>query len=121
MADVLPLPLLDDLMWCCYETTTLPPQLLGARPSMLDTFDMDLINWLEAADDSGHEPPPVTSPRVRALTLRLSQPSSCGIATFRACDDSLWTTGSIRCGLRVGSGRGAKHSDPHGLSDWPNL
>jgi hypothetical protein len=83
-SDVRPLPLLDDLMWCCSVTTGLPPQLVAARPSTLDFFDTDLLSWLEAADGAGPDAPPVTSPlaRVRALTIRLSKrpPEAASIA-----------------------------------------
>jgi hypothetical protein len=72
-SSVLPLPLLEDLMWFRFEVMSLPTPLVGARPSTLDSFDVDLVQWSEAADNSGPDSPPVTSPlaRVRALTIRL--------------------------------------------------
>jgi hypothetical protein len=68
-ADVLPLPLLEDLNWSGWSAH-LPRQLKGARPSTLNTFDVDLIEWSQAFVDAG----PTAAPplvRVRALTLRL--------------------------------------------------
>jgi hypothetical protein len=46
---------------------------VGARPSTLNASDVELIEWLRAADGVGADSATATSPlaRVRALTLRL--------------------------------------------------
>jgi hypothetical protein len=74
VADMPPLPLLDDLKWAGWDPH-LPRQLMGARPSTLNISDVDLVMWLKAADGASAESPTATSPlaRVQALTLRLGR------------------------------------------------
>jgi hypothetical protein len=70
-----PLPLLEDLKWYA-SSMDLPHQLMGARPSTLNTSDAVLFEWLQAADGAGTDSvTAVTSPlaRVRALTLRIDR------------------------------------------------
>jgi hypothetical protein len=77
MADVHPPPLLllEDLKWRG-RGVNLPRQLMGARPSTLNASQVDLVEWLQAADRASPASPASpadTSPlaRVRALTLKL--------------------------------------------------
>jgi hypothetical protein len=73
MAHAPPLPLLEDLKWWNWGFNNLPHQLMGARPSMLNTHRVDLVAWMMAADGVGADSATaVTSPlaRVRALSLR---------------------------------------------------
>jgi hypothetical protein len=72
MADILPLPRLEDLKWRSWGMC-LPRGFVGARPSTLDTSEVPLTAWLQVADGANPDPPTVTSPlaRVRVLTLSL--------------------------------------------------
>jgi hypothetical protein len=71
IADVVPLPLLDDLKWAG-RNVHLPRRLMGARPLTLNTSDVDLVEWLKSGDRASPSSPTDTSPlvRVRALILR---------------------------------------------------
>jgi hypothetical protein len=73
IANVPPLPLLEDLSWRGQPEDHFPRRLMGARPSTLNISDVDLVEWLKAVDRVRPYSPAVTSPlaRVRALTLRL--------------------------------------------------
>jgi hypothetical protein len=82
----IPLPLLEDLKWCGWRVINVPRQLMGARPSTLNTSDEALVEWLQIAHGAGADSATVSSPlgRVRALTLRLgdTQPTSEAMALF---------------------------------------
>jgi hypothetical protein len=89
MTDAMPpLPLLDDLKWAGWSVHV-PRQLMGARPSTLNTSDVDLLKWLQAADGAGADSAVsvVASPlaRVRALTLRLGQTPPPRRRSWRGC------------------------------------
>jgi hypothetical protein len=68
-ADVLPLPLLEDLKWGCWDAN-LPLRLRVARPSTLAVVNVALDEWLQAVGPSSSSAG-ATSPlaRVRDLTL----------------------------------------------------
>jgi hypothetical protein len=73
-ADVLQLPLLEDLTWRGWEANHLPRRFMGARPSQLDVSYEDVAVWLNVVPWTDPDSPPaVTSPfaRVRQLTIRL--------------------------------------------------
>jgi hypothetical protein len=75
--DVVPLPLLEDLTWWTWDGK-IPRRLMGARPLALDAVAVDLVEWLQAADDAGPDSPILTPPLacVQALTLRLERTPS---------------------------------------------
>jgi hypothetical protein len=76
MADVVRLPLLEDLKWRSNWDINLPRRLMGARPSTLDSSLANLVAWLQAADRArSPDSPNVTSPlaHVRALTVGLGR------------------------------------------------
>jgi hypothetical protein len=74
MADVPPLPLLEDLNWRAGRVN-LPRRLMGARPSVLNISGVVLFEWLKTGDIAGSDSAASTSPlaRVRALTLRIAR------------------------------------------------
>jgi hypothetical protein len=82
-ADVLPLPLLEDLKWRCPQVN-LPPQFMGARPLTLEVSDVDIDNWLQAADgaspDSALATPPLARARALTLVLRETSPEAAFMA-----------------------------------------
>jgi hypothetical protein len=73
-ADVVPLPLLEDLKWPDGDVH-LSRGFMAARPSMLNISNATLVEWLKAADDADPGLLTATSPlvRVRTLTLRFEE------------------------------------------------
>jgi hypothetical protein len=71
IADVPPLPLLEDLNWHGRDMH-LPRRLMGARPSTLIISDVGLVEWLKDAETAAADSPCATSPlaRVRGLTVK---------------------------------------------------
>jgi hypothetical protein len=63
MADIPPLPLLEDFTWPAERVeTSLPRRFMGARPSTLKICNVALAGWLKAVDDANSGSPTVTSP-----------------------------------------------------------